>query len=103
MLFSDPRRLAMPAEDVPVPLAIQLFGPMEVRLRGAPLPRVRSRKSQSLLALLTLRHGREVRRSWLAGLLWPESAGSRAAAYLRPEAHCRPSLERRGRRRPVPT
>ena len=38
-------------------------------LNGAPLGRLRSRKEQSLLALLTLRYGREVERAWLAGML----------------------------------
>jgi DNA-binding SARP family transcriptional activator len=55
------------------PLVVRLFGPFEVCLHGHPLPRLRYAKSQSLLALLTLRHGAEVERDWLAGLLWPES------------------------------
>jgi DNA-binding SARP family transcriptional activator len=53
------------------PLAIQLFGPLGVQCHGAPLPRLRSRNGLRLLALLTLRHGREVDRTWLAGTLWP--------------------------------
>src|SRR6266851_1158708 len=60
----------------PPSLAIHLFGPFEVRLHGAPLPRLRFRKGHWLLALLTLRHGREVERAWLAGTLWPNSAHS---------------------------
>jgi predicted ATPase/DNA-binding SARP family transcriptional activator len=59
-------------------LTICLFGPFEVQLNGAPLPRPRSRKGLWLLALLTLRHGREVERDWLAGTLWPESAPAQA-------------------------
>src|SRR5437762_7659660 len=58
------------------PLAMQLFGPFEVRLNGAPLSRLRSRKGQHLLALLTLRQGAEVERAWLASLLWPDSEES---------------------------
>jgi len=60
------------------PLTIHLFGPFEARANGAPLPRPPrgapgTRKVQWLLALLALRHGREVERSWLAGTLWPDS------------------------------
>lgn len=65
------------------PLKISLFGPFEVRVNGAPLPRLRTRKGQWLLALLTLRHGREVSRDWLAGLLWPDSPNAQALANLR--------------------
>src|SRR5437763_14082292 len=69
--------IAPPGEAAP-PLTIQLFGPFEVRGNGRPLPRLRYRKSQSALALLALRHGAEVERDWLVGLLWPESDGSQA-------------------------
>jgi DNA-binding SARP family transcriptional activator len=52
-------------------------------LSGEPLPRLRSRKGQWLLALLALRHDAEVSRSWLAGLLWPDSPEAQALASLR--------------------
>ena len=39
-------------------LTLRLLGPFEVRLNGAPLPRMRTRKAQWLLALLVLRGGR---------------------------------------------
>src|SRR5215210_128168 len=61
-------------------LAIALFGPLDVRLQGRPLPRLRSQKSQWLLALLALQEGRTVERAWLAGMLWPDSA-ERQATY----------------------
>jgi predicted ATPase/DNA-binding SARP family transcriptional activator len=64
-------------------LTICLFGPFEAHVDGAPLPRLRSRKGPWLLALLALRHGREVERAWLAGTLWPESAPSQASHNLR--------------------
>src|SRR5712691_10999214 len=67
----------------PPPLAIQLFGPLRVTVGGEPLPRLRTRSVEWLLALLTLRHGRAVSRAWLAGTLWPESSGSRALQNLR--------------------
>jgi DNA-binding SARP family transcriptional activator len=63
--------------------SLRLFGPLDVRLSGEPLPRLRSRKGQWLLALLTLRHDAEVSRSWLAGLLWPDSSEAQALAGLR--------------------
>jgi DNA-binding SARP family transcriptional activator/regulation of enolase protein 1 (concanavalin A-like superfamily) len=64
-------------------LSIRLFGPVEVRLNGAPLPCLRSRKGHWLLALLTLRHGQTVERSWLAGTLWPESTEAAGLHNLR--------------------
>jgi len=65
------------------PLTIRLFGPLRVTVCGEPLPRVRARSDEWLLALLALRHGRAVSRSWLAGTLWPESGESRALQNLR--------------------
>jgi DNA-binding SARP family transcriptional activator len=59
-------------------LAIRLLGPFEVSLDGVPLSRLRYRKSPWLLALLALRHGAEVDREWLAGLLWPDGTGTQA-------------------------
>lgn len=47
------------------------------------MPRPRSRSCEWLLALLVLRHGRAVDRSWLAGTLWPDSEESRALTNLR--------------------
>src|SRR5262245_20414312 len=64
-------------------LSLRLLGPFDVRVDGRALPRLRSQKGQWLLALLALRHGREVERSWLAGLLWPDSAEPQALANLR--------------------
>lgn len=66
-----------------IPLAVQLFGPFEVVIDGRPMPRLRTRKGQWLLALLALRQGRAVERDWLAGLLWPDSSESQALANLR--------------------
>lgn len=65
------------------PLSIQLYGPVEVRIHGAPLPRLRSRKGTLLLAHLALRAGTPVDRTWLAGMLWPDSIDSQARANLR--------------------
>jgi DNA-binding SARP family transcriptional activator len=65
------------------PLVLRLLGPFEARVNGTPLPRLRSRKGHWLLALLVLRHGREVERSWLVAMLWPDSPESAALANLR--------------------
>jgi hypothetical protein len=51
------------------PLTIHLFGPMRVLVHGKPMPRVRARSAEWLLALLVLRHGRTLDRAWLAGTL----------------------------------
>jgi non-specific serine/threonine protein kinase len=56
---------------------------MQVLVHGQPLPRLRSRQSLWLLALLTLRHPRPVEREWLAGTLWPDSDQSRCFRNLR--------------------
>src|ERR1051325_263904 len=64
------------------PLTIHLFGPMRVLVHGAPMPRVRTRSVEWLLALLVLRHGRAVDRSWLASTLWPDSRESQARQNL---------------------
>ena len=66
---------------------IRLFGPMEVRVGGSPLPRLRSRKGMWLLALLALRAGRDVDRTWLAGTLWPDCEEEDARRSLRQSLH----------------
>src|SRR6266542_3539543 len=43
-------------------LTVRLFGPFSAWVAGSPLPRLRSRKGQWLLALLLLRDRREVDR-----------------------------------------
>jgi DNA-binding SARP family transcriptional activator len=64
-------------------LRLSLFGPFEARVNGVPMPRLRTRKGQWLLALLALRAGSELHRGWLAGTLWPESDESLALTSLR--------------------
>jgi predicted ATPase/DNA-binding SARP family transcriptional activator len=64
-------------------LVVRLLGPWDVRVHGQPLPPLRSRKGEWLLALLFLRSGAAVERDWLAGLLWPESTPSQALFNLR--------------------
>src|SRR5436309_2091731 len=71
-------RAVVRPDDAESPLSIRLFGPFEGSVRGQPLPRLRFRKSQALLALLVLRQGSEVERDWLLGLLFPESRGTQA-------------------------
>lgn len=64
-------------------LRIELFGPMRVTVAGRPPGKMRSRKGQWLLALLTLRANREIERPWLSGTLWPESEERQALYNLR--------------------
>lgn len=71
------------SENETVPLAVRLLGPFDVQVEGKPMRRLATRKRQWLLALLTLRNGRELQRGWLAGTLWPESTESQALANLR--------------------
>src|SRR4051812_7819656 len=75
MLTETPASLA--------PLALHLLGPFVASVRGVPLSRLRSRKGQWLLALLALRNGRALERSWLAETLWPESPVPKAQESLR--------------------
>jgi DNA-binding SARP family transcriptional activator len=65
------------------PILLRLFGPFEVLLNGRPLPRLRTRKGEWLLALLALRAGRGLDRAWLADTLWPETPLSQALLNLR--------------------
>src|SRR5689334_17869763 len=63
--------------------SIQLFGPLRILIDGDPLPRLRPRSVEGLLALLILRQGWPVERSWLAGTLWPDSEETQALHNLR--------------------
>src|SRR3954447_5447365 len=86
------------ADCAPPPLTLRLFGAFEAYRGEASVPRMRRRKDQWLLALLALRPGAEVARTWLAGTLWPDSSQPASLANLRqslkalrralgPEAH----------------
>lgn len=65
-------------------LTLHLFGPMQARVDGEPLPSMRSRKARWLLALLALQNGQAVGRDWVAGTLWPDATLPVALANLRP-------------------
>jgi predicted ATPase/DNA-binding SARP family transcriptional activator len=65
------------------PLELRLFGDFEARVHGEPIPPPRSRRAYWLLALLVFRQGREVQRSLLAGLLYPDSDEETGLANLR--------------------
>src|SRR5438874_1513038 len=85
-------------------LRIRLFGPFQVTVSEQALPPLRSRKVPWLLALLALRAGREVERSWLAGTLWPESSEAQALVNLRSSlVLVRSALEPEGWRMRSPT
>jgi predicted ATPase/DNA-binding SARP family transcriptional activator len=66
-------------------LSLSLFGSFNTRLGDKPLPRLRSRKGESLVAMLALRGDAGANRHWLAGTLWPDSDESLALYYLRRE------------------
>src|SRR5579871_5055398 len=86
------------------PLTMQLFGPLRVHIHGEPMSRVRTRSVEWLLALLVLRHGRSVDRSWLAGTLWPDSEESQALHNLRDNlVHLRKALGEERERLQSPT
>lgn len=87
MARAVPAKIA-PISDSPIVptthgLRIELFGPFTVTLDGAPMAKLRTRRGQWLLALLSLRARREVDRSWLAGMLWPDATESQALGHLR--------------------
>src|SRR3569833_4148521 len=85
-------------------LRIRLFGRFEVALGDAPIGPLRSRTVQWLLALLVLRHDRDVERAWLAGMLWPESSNEQALGNLRQSlANLRGVLGDEARRLTAPT
>jgi DNA-binding SARP family transcriptional activator len=63
--------------------SLRLLGPFQVQVDGRPLPRLRTRKEEWLLALLALRSGAPLPRPWLAGTLWPGSSETAALACLR--------------------
>jgi non-specific serine/threonine protein kinase len=61
----------------------RLLGSFDVRLHHQPLPPLRSRREQWLLALLVLHQSQDTSRDWLAATLWPENEESQARFYLR--------------------
>jgi len=56
---------------------------MSVLIDSKPLPKVRSRKAKWLLALLALHGGKPVGRSFIAGMLWPDTDAATGLANLR--------------------
>jgi non-specific serine/threonine protein kinase len=62
---------------------VSLLGPFMGSVDGHPMPRLRTRKGQWLLALLVLKYPRPVDRTWLAGVLWPDSTDAQALFNLR--------------------
>lgn len=64
-------------------LNIRLLGPPLITVGGEPLPRLRSRKSLHLLALLALKTGAAIERDFLIGTLWPDSNQSAGQESLK--------------------
>lgn len=70
-------------QTLPSTLELRLLGTFDVRIQGRPLPPLRYRKEQWLLALLALRHDQDVSRDWLAAAFWPENDVGQGKFYLR--------------------
>jgi len=64
-------------------LQINLFGRFEVFTDGVPMRRLRTHRGNHLLALMALRLGRPIDRSFLAATIWPDSDHSDALYSLR--------------------
>ena len=65
----------------PFPLTIKLFGAPQFLIGDTPLGAMHTDKARWVLALLVLRQGGPVERSWLARTVWPESMLEMQAAY----------------------
>jgi predicted ATPase/DNA-binding SARP family transcriptional activator len=76
--------VTLTAEKLPISsFEVRLFGGFYVRVEDHPLPPLRSRREQWLLALLVLRQDRNTARDWLATTLWPDNDEPQALFYLR--------------------
>jgi predicted ATPase/DNA-binding SARP family transcriptional activator len=64
-------------------LHLRLLGKVEITTGGIPLPPLRGKSGLWLLGVLTLQANHPVKRDWLAGILWPESAPELGKANLR--------------------
>jgi len=64
-----------------------LFGPLDIRVGGAPLTPLTSRRGRSLLGYLLLHHDPAPSREALAFLLWPDSSEEQARTNLRNLLH----------------
>ena len=64
-------------------IELRLLGTFFLSIDGKPMPPLRTKKGQWLLALLALRDGRPVERTWLAGMLWPDSLEEQSLCNLR--------------------
>src|SRR5262245_46113111 len=64
-------------------LGVTLFGGFDARLTSGEAPRLRTRKSQALLAYLAMRPGQPHSRDKLASLLWADKSEGRARDGLR--------------------
>lgn len=84
--MAAPQTITRPSTAAPAEigrLSLRLFGTFELERDGVPLPRLRSRIEQWLLAYLALNHRTAPNREHLAGLFWMDSSGERALGNLR--------------------
>ncbi len=64
-------------------IRIRLLGPFQMEIDGEPVRWLHSLKEHWLIAILALRNGREISRSQIATMLWPDSSDEHALANLR--------------------
>ncbi|MDR3691563.1 MAG: BTAD domain-containing putative transcriptional regulator [Fimbriimonas sp.] len=82
----------------------RLFGSFQVRIDDVELPRLRSRKSSLLFALLLLNADREVERDYACQVIWPESPLEKSRLSLRQSLNdLRKALGAEGVRLSAPT
>lgn len=72
-----------PAEAVPQPIVITLFGAFSVTINGEAVTRFRSTKARALLAYLLLARPQPLLRTTLSELLWPDYTPESAQTNLR--------------------
>jgi DNA-binding SARP family transcriptional activator len=59
--------------DICAMLTMKLFGPLDIKVSGAGRGALGAQAAVELIALLTLHHGRGLRSSWVADLIWPDT------------------------------
>jgi DNA-binding SARP family transcriptional activator len=69
------------------PLAIRVFGPLEVWVHGRKVPQWTSRASRATLRTLAVHRGRPVAREWLMDQLWPDAPAAAAGNSLNVAVH----------------
>ena len=69
------------------PLAIRVFGPLDVSVHGHRVSQLTSRASRATLRILAVHRGRPVAREWLMDQLWPDAPAAAAGNSLNVAVH----------------